>query len=132
MMALLSSCASTETDHDLFLQADGNKDGKLSLDEVNKVGLPRLFNRFDGNHDGVVTLVEVRQVEPGFEEKVFVERDLNKDGKVTYAESEKVALAKGGLQHPFSEVDTNRGGFIVKAEADAHVAKLEGQNNSAS
>jgi hypothetical protein len=127
-LALLSSCSSTETDRDLFVQADANKDGKLSLAEVNKVGLPRLFNRFDLNRDGFVTLAEAREVEPGFEEKLFTERDLNKDGKVTYAESEKIAIAKGGLKKQFSEVDSDGNGFIEKPEAEAHVAKLEKQD----
>lgn len=130
-LALLASCASTETDRDLFLQADANKDGRLSLDEVNKVGLPRLYNRFDLNADGRVTLEEAREVEPGFDEKVFSERDLDRDGKVTYAESEKVALAKGGLKKQFSEIDTNSDGFIDKTEAEAHVARLEKQTPAA-
>lgn len=130
-LALLASCASTETDRDLFLQADANKDGRLSLDEVNKVGLPRLYNRFDLNADGRVTLEEAREVEPGFDEKVFSERDLDRDGKVTYAESEKVALAKGGLKKQFSEIDTNSDGFIDQAEAEAHVARLEKQTPDA-
>lgn len=130
-LALLASCASTETDRDLFLQADANKDGKLSLDEVNKVGLPRLYNRFDLNGDGRVTLEEAREVEPGFDEKVFAERDLDHDGKVTYAESEKVALSKGGLKKQFSGIDTNRDGFIDQSEAEAHVAKLEKQSATA-
>jgi Ca2+-binding EF-hand superfamily protein len=129
--ALLSSCASPETDRDLFLQADANKDGKLSLPEVNKVGLPRLFNRFDLNGDGHVTLEDAREVEPGFDSKVFAERDLNSDGKVTYAESEKVALSKGGLKKQFAEVDTNGDGFIDQAEAEVHTAKLDKQSTAA-
>jgi hypothetical protein len=127
-LVLMASCATTETDRDLFTQADANKDGHLSLGEVNTIGLPRLFNRFDVNGDGSVTLEETRKVEPGFDAKLFAERDLNKDGKVSYAEYEKVALSKGGLTKAFSEVDANHDGIIDKAEAETHVAGLERQN----
>ena len=126
---LCASCATRETDRDFFIKADTNKDGRLSLDEVNKEGLPRLFGRFDGNGDGAVTLAEARQVEPGFEEKVFAERALNKDGKVTLAENEKVALSRGGLRKQFAEVDTNRDGIIEKVEAEAYVARTEAAPN---
>jgi len=124
-LALLASCASRETDRDLFVKADTNKDGSLSLEEVNRAGLPRLFNRFDVNGDGSVTLVEAREVEPGFDGKLFGERDTNGDGKVSYAEYEKGALRKGGLKKPFAEVDTNGDGTISKAEAEAFVAKRD-------
>lgn len=129
-LLLLASCATPETDRDLFNQADTNHDGQLSLDEMNKVGMPRLFNRFDRNGDGAVTLEEARLVEPGFDEKLFTERDLNQDGKVSYPEYEKVALAKGGLKKAFAEVDANRDGIINKAEADAYVTKLEAQSTA--
>jgi Ca2+-binding EF-hand superfamily protein len=124
-LALLASCATTETDRDVFLKADLNKDGLLSLEEVNKAGLPRLFNRFDLNGDGAVTLAEAREVEPGFDARLFNERDLNRDGKVTCAESEEVAMRKGGLKKQFAEVDTKGNGVIELREAEAYVAKLE-------
>jgi Ca2+-binding EF-hand superfamily protein len=124
---MLASCVTPESDRDLFLQADQNSDGKLSLEEVNRLGLPRLFDRFDLNADGQVTLEEAREVDPSFDEKAFKERDLNHDGKVTYSEHEKVALSKGGLKKQFGGVDTNGDGFIDKSEADAHVAKMEAQ-----
>ena len=129
LLSLLASCATRETDRDCFIKADTNKDGRLSLDEVNKEGLPRLFDRFDGNGDGAVTLAETRQVDPGFEENVFAERDLNKDGKVTLAENEKVALSRGGLRKQFAEVDTNRDGIIEKTEAEAYIARTEAALN---
>ena len=121
--ALLASCATTETDRDLFIQSDTNKDGQLSLAEVNKAGLPRLFSLFDVDGNGSVTLAEARTVEPKFDEKMFTERDLNHDGKVTLAEYEKVAMSKGGLKKHFAEVDTDGDGMIEKAEAEAHVAR---------
>ena len=96
--ALLASCATTETDRDLFIQADTNKDGQLSLAEVNKAGLPRIFSLFDVDGNGSVTLAEARKVDRGFDAKMFNERDLNHDGKVTWAEYEKVAMSKGGLK----------------------------------
>lgn len=125
--AFLASCATTETDRDLFIKTDVNKDGRLSLEEVNKAGLPRLFARFDLNGDGFATLDEVRQVEPGFDEKLFAERDLNKDGKVSFAEFEKVSLRQGGLKKQFAELDTNGDGMITKDEAEAYVAKRDQQ-----
>jgi EF hand len=128
---VLAACSTPETDRSLFLEADTNKDNRLSLDEVNKVGLPRLFNRFDLDRNGSVTLTEARQVEPGFDPAAFAERDLNQDGKVTFAEGEKVALAKGGLKKQFAEVDTNRDGMIDKPEAEAHVVKLDAASNNA-
>jgi hypothetical protein len=54
---------------------------------------------------------------------MFTERDLDHDGKVTWAENEKVAMSKGGLKKQFAEVDTDRDGMIEKAEAEAYVAK---------
>ena len=121
--ALLASCATTETDRDLFIQSDTNKDGQLSLAEVNKAGLPRLFSIFDVDGNGSVTLAEARTVDPGFDAKMFTERDLDHDGKVTWAEYEKVAMRKGGLKKQFAEVDTNGNGIIERAEAEAYVAK---------
>lgn len=122
----LASCAAP-SDKDLYREADKDKDGRLTLAEVNAVGLPRLFHRFDTDGNGSVTLAEARAVDAEFKDKEFTTRDLNKDGKVTYAEYDKVAQAKGGLKKQFAAIDTNKDGFIDKAEADAHVEKMESE-----
>lgn len=122
-LALLASCATLETDRELFAQADTNGDGQLSLAEVNQAGLPRLYGRFDVDGNGSVSLAEARRVEPDFDAKRFVERDLDSDGFVTWAEYEKFAMRRGGLKQQFAEVDTDKDGMIEKAEAEAFAAR---------
>ncbi len=123
--ALLSACQTTETDRDLFLQADGDKDGRLSLAEVKAVGLPRLFGRFDRDGDGSVTLADIRSIEPDFDEKEFTSRDLNHDGHVTFAEYRQIAEHKTSLIGLFKTIDSNQDGFIDRKEAAAYTAALE-------
>ena len=122
---LLASCRPTETDRDVFLQMDTNKDGKLSLKEVNKFALPRLYGRFDNDGDAVVTLDDVRAIDPNFDEKLFAARDLDGNGKVTFREYRQYAEKNGVLNKLFGKVDTDGDGFITKPEADAYVATLE-------
>jgi Ca2+-binding EF-hand superfamily protein len=129
--ATLTSCQTTETDRDLFLKADSDKDGKLTLSEVNIMGLPRLFGRFDINGDGTVTLAEASQVEPGFDPKVFAERDLNGDGNVSFDEYRQVAERKGVLKEKFAAIDTNRDHRIDQSEAEAYTAAMEKLDASA-
>ena len=129
--AALTSCQTTETDRDLFLKADSDKDGKLTLAEVNTMGLPRLFGRFDINGDGIVTLAEASRVEPGFDPKLFAERDLNGDGKVSFDEYRQVAERKGVLKAKFAAIDTNRDQRIDQTEAEAYTAAMEKEDATA-
>jgi Ca2+-binding EF-hand superfamily protein len=122
---LLASCRQVETDRDVFLQMDTNKDGKISLKEVNKFALPRLYGRFDTDGDAVVTLDDVRAIDPKFDETLFTARDLDGDGKVTFREYRRYAKKNGVLNNLFGKVDTDGDGFITKPEADAYVATLE-------
>jgi Ca2+-binding EF-hand superfamily protein len=122
---LLASCRQAETDRDIFLQMDTNKDGKLSLKEVNKFSLPRLFGRFDTDGDAVVTLADVRAIDPKFDAQQFEARDLDGNGKVTFREYRRYAEKNGVLNQLFGKVDTDGDGYITKPEADAYVATLE-------
>lgn len=118
----LASCQTVETDRDLFVKCDTDKDGRLSRDEVCTMGYPRLFGRFDSDGDGRVTFADVKARQPDFDPKLFAERDLNGDGTVTFEEYCKVADRKGGIPEFFAKVDTNGDGYIDKTEAQAHVA----------
>jgi Ca2+-binding EF-hand superfamily protein len=133
-MTLLPACSTTSTstasDRDLFLEADKNKDGQLTLAEVNAMGLPRVFDHFDKNRDGVVTMDEARASDPDFEAKHFSERDLNHDGKVSYDEYIEVAKKRGGLKKHFAVVDANGDGAINQAEANAYTEKLEAETTA--
>jgi Ca2+-binding EF-hand superfamily protein len=122
---LLASCREAETDRDIFLQMDTNKDGKLSLKEVNKFSLPRLYGRFDADGDAVVTLADVRAIDPKFDAKQFEARDLDGNGKVTFREYRRYAEKNGVLNQLFGKVDTDGDGYITKPEAEAYVATLQ-------
>jgi Ca2+-binding EF-hand superfamily protein len=103
---------------------DGNKDGKVSKDEI--LGKQPAFDRVDADKDGVLTAAELESAKKAAGKaggkgqpkgkKGFLERfDADKDGRVTLAEFNS-RRAKG-----YEEMDTNKDGLVDKAEFEARV-----------
>lgn len=96
---------------------DADKDGKTSRAEY-RIGLVSETMKFDKNRDGRVTVSEL----PGFArlpglkgivEKVFKSNDRSGDGALSPDELEARAEVR------FSELDTNRDGYLNQAEIKA-------------
>ena len=99
---------------------DGNKDGKVSKDEI--LGKQPAFDRVDADKDGVLTAAEIESAKKAAGKgqqkgkKGFLERfDADKDGRVTLAEFNS-RRAKG-----YEDMDTNKDGLVDKAEFEARV-----------
>lgn len=128
--------------HGMFERMDVNKDGKITKDEARKMSEER-FGKLDANKDGVITQDEAKAAhEKRREERakkhggkdhpkhkgghkhgpghLFAKLDVNKDGKITRAEAQKVADER------FAKMDTNQDGAITKQEAiEAHKARMK-------
>ena len=113
---------------ELLKKLDANEDGKLSESEVDGP-LKEQFTEVDANKDGFITEDEMKpKAKAQTSEKkgkgkgkgkgmptyaeLLEKMDANKDGKL--AESE----AKGPLKNDFAKVDTDKDGFISKAELE--------------
>lgn len=96
---------------------DGNRDGKVSLAEMQAV-LRTQFQKVDLNRDGHVNVEEVLQLLPVLvrgpaRAKVAAylgTQDLNRDGRVTLDEVMRSA------ELSFQKMDGNRDGFLSAAE----------------
>ena len=97
-----------------FAKHDKNGDGKLSRDEVARMP-DQMFSRLDKNGDGFLTPDEIGNM-PGMEERAekhFEHADTNHDGAVSRDE----ALAEADRH--FARIDTNGDGVISADEAKA-------------
>jgi hypothetical protein len=111
----------TETER--FQKVDTNKDGRLTLDEIQAAHKERAAKHFadkDANKNGKLERAEV----PRIPDEMWTRLDQNKDGTLTPDE----LANKGGrfaehAQKHFQHVDTNSDGAISKDEALAGVDK---------
>ena len=98
---------------------DGNKDGKLTLDEM-KPGAEKRVLRLDADHDGVVTAAEIdayfnKQIER--RKARILSLDADKDGKITEAEVD------AAIEALFNGADSDHDGSVSLAEAREKAGK---------
>ena len=104
-----------------FDRIDANKDGMISRDEFASVRerriekrVERRTERLEGARDGQPRMMRMhRRGGGGMGPRMIVMADTNKDGRITLAEAETLAL-----QH-FDRMDRNRDGRITREERRA-------------
>jgi Ca2+-binding EF-hand superfamily protein len=133
-----------------FDRLDSNKDGQISRAEADAARAARaakvaqvranvrsrLFDRADANHDGIITRAEFDAVphrphmgmrmagmHRGFGAHMFTMADLNKDGRVSLAEAQQLAL-----QH-FDRADLNHDGTLTPEERRQARQQLRAQRH---
>ncbi len=93
-----------------FQQMDKNKDGKLSMQEMDREAA-RIFNEHDKNGDGVLERGEYERI-PG-EKTKFEELDADRNGKLSIEELRRAAKER------FDRKDRNADGALSEEELRA-------------
>lgn len=109
-----------------FDQADTSRDGKLSRDEINTYLVTGVFDSRDADHDRKMTKAEWLVGEDKGQEKIFRDRDANRDGIVTLDEAIAYGRKKGTASQIVREADKNKDGFVSREEITAYYGAKEG------
>jgi Ca2+-binding EF-hand superfamily protein len=128
---LMAACQSTAPSHtptarERFDQADVNKDGKLTRNEVGDYLVARQFDALDKNHDGKLTWDEVYVEGVKGQRARFDARDVNHDGVVTLQEAKAYERKHHDLTKDFAKADKNHNGFLTFDEVQSYLASKEG------
>ncbi len=104
---------------DSFARLDTNRDGAGSRAEFDTFMKQEIFSRVDANSDGKVVLSEWQAVNPKVDQARFRKADTNRDGFITRAEADAALEREGTLDKIFAKIDTNGDGSLSRGELRA-------------
>jgi Ca2+-binding EF-hand superfamily protein len=110
--ALLSSCATNNI-------ADANKDGVLTVPELETALVDAIIEYSDKDRDGSVTFAEWSAVNDAADASLFRQRDLNYDGTLDRAEALKSTQQSDTWDRLIAKIDLNGDGKIDESEKAA-------------
>jgi hypothetical protein len=129
MAALLGSSCSSMTkraDASPAGRADGNKDGKISTDELNKALVKGVFEAADENGNGSVILAEWKLVFPDATKEKFQAIDQSNNGSFNLEEALAYCEKQKTFDQLVNKIDSNGDGIIDKEEAGVFYDKMQG------
>ncbi|MCF6312555.1 MAG: EF-hand domain-containing protein [Verrucomicrobiales bacterium] len=114
-------------------QADTNKDGKISTDELNEALVTAVFTAADANANGSITFEEWQKVFPEVTKKKFMDTIPGDNEQFTLVESLAYCKKHKTFDKLMNRIDSNGDGIIDKAEADKFqqaMQKAKGSNET--
>lgn len=117
---LLSQCATEDT----YSRLDANADGKSTRKEFDAYMKQGFFHRIDIDNDRLITFSEWQTFNPKVTQSQFLNADLNRDGYISRAESDKRFDRDGSLTKLFNVIDVDKNGTLSNEEAAAFRSAL--------
>jgi Ca2+-binding EF-hand superfamily protein len=108
---LLCSTSCTTVD-----PADTNKDGVLSVPELESAMVDAIIEYSDADGDGQLTFAEWQAANAGAKASLFRKRDLNGDGKLDRDEAVKSTQDSDTWDQLIAKIDLNGDGKIDESE----------------
>jgi Ca2+-binding EF-hand superfamily protein len=130
---LLGLCFSAEGAPITFEDVDGNRDGKITSDEMYVFVQHEAFTQLDGDGDWIITRMEWDKSEPKDHPRIvkFSDLDVNADAKVTAIEFAGSLSKRQVLDNLFRTLDRNGDGLLTKKELEAKPTREPRGHNAA-